>query len=306
MAYNYGNYGGAGGYNRGAQHTSPAPPMCPCGNCCVQMSQDQLGVSEKFGKFSGELQPGLNFLGLDCCGICITTRAMSSRVVENVTTCETKTKDNVFVRIDCAIQQQPKPDRIMDAIYKLKTPKDQIESYVADVVRAQVPLMKLDEVFANKDAIALAVGEKLTRAMEDFGFSILQSLVVNVDPDQNVKLSMNAIEAAKKNKTAAETKAEADKFVKIKAAEGERDSKALQGEGIAKQRAAIVQGLKDSIGADTSQMTPEAVSELLLITQYFDTLEKIAHSKANTVFVPQMDGNSAGAIRDGIMQGASM
>lgn len=99
---------------------------------------------------------------------------------------------------------------------------------------------------------------------------------------------MNAIEAAKKNKTAAETKAEADKFVKIKAAEGERDSKALQGEGIAKQRAAIVQGLKDSIGADTSQMTPEAVSELLLITQYFDTLEKIAHSKANTVFVPQV------------------
>lgn len=289
-----------------AQHTAPASPLCPCGNCIVQMDQDQLGVHEFFGKYKGELNPGINCLGLDVCGICITTRAMSSRVVENVTTCETKTKDNVFVRIDCAVQQQPKPDRIMDAIYKLRTPKDQIESYVADVVRAQVPLMKLDDVFANKDAIALAVGEKLTRAMEEFGFTILQSLVVNVDPDQNVKLSMNAIEAAKKNKTAAETKAEADKFVKIKSAEAERDAKALQGEGIANQRAAIVAGLKDSIGADTANLTPEAVSELLLITQYFDTLEKIAHSKANTVFVPQMDGNSAGAIRDGVMQGAAM
>jgi len=226
--------------------------------------------------------------------------------MENTTICETKTSDNVFVRVDVAVQQQPMTNRVNDAIYKLRNPLQQIDSYVGDVVRAQVPQMTLDEVFSNKDAIAAAVKDKIDDKMEEFGWRILQCLVVNVDPDQGVKNAMNAIESARRHKDAAETTAEADKFVLIRNANAEAESKALQGQGIARQRAAIVQGLRDSIGASEA-MDPERVSELLLITQYFDTLEKMSSNKGQTIFVPHHAGSSdvSSQIRDGVLQASA-
>lgn len=266
--------------------------------------QDQLAVYEKCGKFNGRLTPGMSCLGLDVCGQCITTRAVSSRVMENTIKCETKTRDNVFIKIDVAIQQQPKEDTVEDSIYRLRNPLAQIDSYVQDVVRAHVPKMELDEVFANKDAIAQAVTEKIRDKMESFGWKILQALVTGVDPDQGVKNAMNAVEAANRDRTAAQTRAEANKFVLVKAAEAEAESKALQGQGIARQRAAIVQGLKDSIGQSGEELDPAKVSELLLITQYFDTLEKMASSRGQVIFVPHSEGSGdmASNMRDGILQ----
>lgn len=266
---------------------------CAGNNCCVCVPQDQLAVYEYCGAYKGSIEPGCSFIGIDCCGYCITTRAVSNRVMENVTKCETKTKDNVFVRLEVCVQQQPMQTDVRSAIYKLRNPFGQIDSFVGDVVRAQVPKMNLDEVFSNKDAIATAVEDKIRDKMDDFGWRILQCLVTSVEPDNGVKEAMNAVEAARRHKMAAETKAEADKFVLIKSASAEAESKALQGQGIARQRAAIVQGLRDSIGAK-EDMDPMRVSELLLITQYFDTLEKMASGKASVVFVPQSGGSKTG------------
>jgi regulator of protease activity HflC (stomatin/prohibitin superfamily) len=164
--------------------------------------------------------------------------------------------------------------------------------------------MELDEVFANKDAIASAVTEKIKEKMESFGWRILQALVTGIDPDNGVKNAMNAVESANRDRAAAQTRAEANKFVLVKAAEAEAESKALQGQGIARQRAAIVQGLRDSIGQTGEELDPEKVSELLLITQYFDTLEKMASSRGQVIFVPHSEGGGdmASNMRDGILQ----
>jgi len=267
--------------------SSSHPASNFCGNnCCVCVQQDEVGVYEFCGKYKGNLKPGCNTLGLDCCGVCMTTKVISNRITENVVTCETKTKDNVFVRVSCAVQQQPKADRVNDCVYRLRNPRQQIESYVGDVVRAQVPNMNLEEVFVNKDAIADAVGQKITYSMADFGWRILQSLVVNVDPDKSVKDSMNRLVAAEKQREAAEITAEASKLVFVKNAEAQAQTKALQGQGISMQRAAIINGLKDSVGTESRELSPQMVSELLLITQYYDTLESICNAKGKTVFLP--------------------
>lgn len=268
--------------------------IIPCGNCWIAVPQDELAVYEQCGSYKGNLQPGCSWAGIDCCQMCLSTRAVSMRINEQVTRCDTKTKDNVFVRIDCAVQCQPRPDRIRDAIYKLRNPVQQIDSFVGDVVRAHVPKMDLDEVFSNKDSIADAVSEKLTERMREFGYSILQALVVNVEPDGKVKASMNAMETARRMRVASETKANADHFVVVKKAEADAESKALQGQGIARQRAAICQGLKDSIGAGEGSIDPDRISELLLVTQYFDALEKMADQKGTKIFIP----HSIGALED--------
>jgi len=266
------------------------------------MPPDQIGAYEYCQEYKGVVHPGCHFLGCNCCGACISIRAVSTRVVEHTCSCETKTKDNVFVKVTCAVQQRPIPENVSDALYKLNDPTQQIESYVSDVVRAEVPRMTLDEVFENKDAIAEAVNQKIKESMKTFGYDILQALVTNVEPDANVKQSMNNVEAANKERIAQETHARAQHFVAVKKAEAEAESKALQGEGIAKQRAAIVDGLRESIGIKDGNS--KRVSELLLVTQYFDTLEKLAQNKSSTIFIPHSVGGVsevATQIRDGIL-----
>lgn len=272
----------------------------PISTCFVCLPPDQIGVWECCQEYRGTIDPGCSFLGLNCAGCCITVRRVSTRLRENTCTCETKTKDNVFVMITVKIQQEPIKSRVKDAIYMLANPDIQIESYVADVVRAQVPKMTLDQVFEHKDAVALEVKSKLTTEMEKFGYNINQALVTNVEPDPKVKAALNAVEAAVKDRTAAETRAQAQHFVMVKRAEAEAESKALQGQGIAKQRAAIVDGLRESIGFDGD--ASKEVSELLLVTQYFDCLEKVAEGAGTTVFVPSGSDGQSDLIRNGIMQ----
>jgi regulator of protease activity HflC (stomatin/prohibitin superfamily) len=278
------SYGG--NYNRYRAPVSGVKAACGLGNCCLCVPQDEVAVWECLGEFKGIVQPGLHLLGFDVCGMCISTRSISTRVNQQITICETKTKDNVFVRVDCAVQCEPKKDKIKDAIYKLRSPVDQIDSYVGDVVRARIPQMNLDDVFINKDAIAEAVEDVLEAKMDDFGFTIIEALLINVEPDARVKQSMNAMETAKRTRIAQQTKAEADKYVLIQAAQAEAESKALQGQGIARQRAAICQGLQDSIGLGGGKDSADRVSELLLITQYFDTLEKMADNTGSKIFIP--------------------
>jgi len=268
----------------------------PCTNCLVTVPQDKFYAAEKFGKFSHLLQPGLSFAGLDCGGMCINFRSITSRVEQLQVVVCTKTRDNVFVSVCVAVQQSVKMDAVKDAMYKLSNVHAQIDSYVSDVVRSCVPLMTLDEAFEKKDDVSVAVQERLQVEMASFGFQIHKALVTELSPAAEVVLSMNEINKQRRLRDAAILAAEGEKVRVVKAAEGAADAAQLQGEGIARQRRAIIDGLRESITAGTEEhLSTEKISDLLLITQYFETLRDIgANSKGSTVFVP----HSAGSVAD--------
>merc|ERR1712166_1713241 len=176
------------------------------------------------------------------------------------------------------------------------------------VVRGKVPTLKLDALFESKDDVAQAVKERLSKSMGEYGFLIHQVLITDLRPDDKVRNAMNEIDASRRLRVAAGEKAEADKVLKVKAAEADAESKFLQGQGVARQRTAIVEGLKHAVGGSGGEMDSKTVQELLLITQYFDTLEKLANGNATTVFMPHSVGNLAGIaddIRNGTMQAAA-
>jgi len=210
---------------------------------------------------------------------------------------ETKTEDNVFVQMVVAVQFYVLPEKVYDAFYKLDDARRQITSYVFDVVRAQVPKIKLDDVFAKKDEIANIVKTELAQVMDGFGYGILKALVTDIDPDPKVKESMNEINAAQRMRVAATERGEADRILKVKSAEGDAQSKALQGRGIADQRQAIVAGLRDSVDEFRRSVpgtTAKDVMNLVLMTQYFDTLKEIgASSRSNAILIPHSPGSLA-------------
>jgi regulator of protease activity HflC (stomatin/prohibitin superfamily) len=221
---------------------------------------------------------------------------------------ETKTFDNVFVRVIVSVQYYVLPEKIYEAFYRLDDPEKQITSFIFDVVRARVPQIKLDDVFEKKDEIADAVKTELAQVMDDFGYGIVKALVTDIDPNEKVKEAMNEINAAQRLRVAAEEKGEADKILKVKAAEAEAEAKALSGKGIADQRRAIVDGLRDSVDdfqRSVEGTTPQDVMNLVLMTQYFDTLKEIGQtSVSNTVLMPHSPGHLsdlAGQIREALI-----
>jgi len=255
--------------------------------CFFTVQQQTFKIVERFGKFKKMCNAGLWFkvpwidwiAGKD-----------TFRIQQLDVPVETKTKDNVFVIMKISVQYHIIKDKAFDAFYKLEDPEPQITSYVFDVVRAKVPTLLLDDVFEKKDDIASSVTNELKDTMDDYGYFILQALVTDIDPDANVKQSMNEINAQQRLRMAANEKGEADKILQVKAAEAEAESKRLQGEGIANQRKAIINGLKESVHAFESAIegaTPQDVMNLVLITQYFDTLKDIGSgSHSNAIFVP--------------------
>jgi len=276
-------------------------------NCCICVSPDELAAVEQCGAFKGIRGAGCHVVGCDVCGAIVNIRKISTRVQEYSMQTETKTKDNVFVKVCVAVQVEPVAEKAYEAIYRLSNPQGQIDSYVSDVVRGQVPTLKLDDLFESKDDIAQAVKERLCKSMGEYGYMIHQVLVTDLRPDDKVRNAMNEIDANRRLRVAANEKAEAEKVLKVKAAEADAESKFLQGQGVARQRTAIVEGLKHAVGGDQT-MDPKTVQELLLITQYFDTLEKLANGEATTVFMPHSVGNLssiADEIRNGSMQAAA-
>ncbi|KAI3899289.1 hypothetical protein MKW92_046775 [Papaver armeniacum] len=278
--------------------------------CCVQVDQSTVAIKETFGKFDEILQPGCHFLPW-CLGSQI-SGYLSLRVQQLDVHCETKTKDNVFVTVVASIQYRALADSASDAFYKLSNTREQIQAYVFDVIRASVPKLELDATFEQKNDIARAVEEELAKAMSNYGYEIVQTLIVDIEPDVHVKRAMNEINAAARMRLAANEKAEAEKILQIKRAEGEAESKYLSGLGIARQRQAIVDGLRDSVlafSANVSGTTPKDVMDMVLVTQYFDTMKEIgASSKSSAVFIPHGPGavrDVASQIRDGLLQGSS-
>lgn len=254
------------------------------------VKQATAAIIERFGKFDRIAGPGLHFkLPVES-----VAARVSLRVQQLTVNVETKTADDVFVRVAVAVQYFVMPDKVKEAFYLLQNPAIQIESYVYDEVRATVPRMPLDEVFQNKDKIAVAVSDGLSEVMSQYGYSIVKALVNDIDPDAKVKIAMNEINAAQRMRRAAEEKGEAEKILRVKQAEAEAESKILQGKGIAGQRAAIVNGLRDSVEEfqrGVPGVTASDVMQLVLMTQYFDTLKELGStSNTNTILVPHTPG----------------
>ena len=249
--------------------------------------QQTSAVIERLGRFHKVSGSGLHFR------IPIIDRIvgrLNLRIQQLDVKVETKTKDNVFVFVTVSVQYFVIPEKSREAFYRLQNAEAQITSYVYDVVRAKVPGIKLDDVFETKDDIAQAVKRELESIMDDFGYGIVKALVTDIDPDQNVKASMNQINAAQRLKLAAVEEAEAEKIRVVKAAEAEAESKALQGKGIADQRTAIVNGLQESVTdfqTSVKGTSAQDVMNLVLMTQYFDTLKDVGiQSGSNTILLP--------------------
>jgi len=203
---------------------------------------------------------------------------LSLRVQQLDVRCETKTKDNVFVQVAVAVQYRVVTESAYDAWYRLTSPASQIQAYVFDVVRSTIPRMELDQAFESKDDIAQAVLDQLQRVMKDYGYSIVNTLVTDMSPDLKVKQSMNEINAAKRLKEAASHQAESEKIKQVKAAEAEAEARYLSGLGVARQRKAIMQGLQQSVSEFSGEVdgaTPKDVMDILLLSQYFDTLSSV-------------------------------
>ena len=255
----------------------------------------EVAVITRFGKFLRVAEPGLNWKRPFFDTV---TGLVSLRVNQITLTMETKTKDNVFVTIPISVQNRVRPEKVYDAYYKLSDPVAQIKSYVEQVILGHVPGMTLDEVFASQSSIAAAVKQELDADLATFGYEIVNVLVTDIVPDAKVKSAMNDINAAQREQVAANARGEAEKILVVKKAEAEAESKALQGQGIANQRRAIIEGLQLSI--EQFQKVVEGASakevmQLVMVTQYFDTLKSIGENdKTNTLFL----SHSPGAVKD--------
>ena len=260
------------------------------------------GVVERFGKFDRITRPGLHFLS----PFAERVYFVDLQVKQAQFQVETKTRDNVFVQIPVSVQYQVLDDKIADAFYKLSTPQKQIESFVFNSILGHVPKLTLDETFEQQSGISVAVKVELDAIMSGFVFNILTALVTDIIPDSKVKDAMNDINAAQRAQVAAQARGEAEKILKVKQAEAEAESKALQGNGIARERQAIIDGLSASI-EDFQKGVPgssaEEVMSLVLLTQYFDTLRDIGtRGGTNTLFLPNSPG-AAGEFQTQILAG---
>mgnify|MGYP001502579836 FL=1 len=249
------------------------------------VKQQTAAIIERFGKYQSIRHSGLQIK------IPIIDRIIgriSLRVLQLDVTVETKTSDNVFVKLKVSVQYKVIKDKVYEAFYKLDFPQDQITSYVFDVVRAVVPKMKLDDVFEKKDEIANSVKGELNDAMTNYGYDIIRALVTDIDPDTEVKAAMNKINAAERKKVAAQYEGDAERIRIVEKAKAEAESKRLQGQGIADQRREIARGLEESVDVlNKVGINSQEASALIVVTQHYDTLQAVGeNTNSNLILLP--------------------
>jgi regulator of protease activity HflC (stomatin/prohibitin superfamily) len=249
------------------------------------VKQQTSAIIERFGKFQSIRHSGLQLK------IPLVDRVagkLSLKIQQLDVIIETKTLDDVFVRLKVSVQYKVIRDKVYDAFYKLDYPHDQITSYVFDVVRAEVPKMKLDDVFVRKDDVAIAVKSELNDAMMEYGYDIIKTLVTDIDPDAQVKAAMNRINAADREKTAAQFEGDAARILIVEKAKAEAESKRLQGQGIADQRREIARGLEESVEVlNKVGINSQEASALIVVTQHYDTLQSIGQeTNSNLILLP--------------------
>ena len=249
------------------------------------VKQQSAAIVERFGKFVAVRQSGLQ---IKIPIVDIVAGRLSLRIQQLDVVVETKTKDDVFVKLKVSVQFKVIKDKVYDAFYKLDNPADQITSFIFDVVRAEVPKLILDDVFLKKDDVAIAVKSELQDAMTEYGFQIIKTLVTDIDPDAQVKESMNRINASEREKVAAQFEGEAQKILIVEKAKAEAESKRLQGQGIADQRREIARGLEDSVKVlNGVNINSQEASALIVVTQHYDTLQSVgAEANSNLILMP--------------------
>ncbi len=249
------------------------------------VKQQTAAVVERLGKFHSIKSPGLHFKIPVIDKVRGRINLKTQQLDVNV---ETKTFDDVFVRIKVSVQFLVLADGVYDAFYRLENPHDQITSYVFDVVRAEVPKMRLDDVFVKKDDVANAIKNELQEAMNNYGYQIVRALVTDIDPDQQVKEAMNRINAAEREKIAAEYEGEAERIRIVAKAKAEAESKRLQGQGIADQRREIAKGLEESVEVlNNVGINSQEASALIVVTQHYDTLQSMGeNTNSNLILMP--------------------
>jgi regulator of protease activity HflC (stomatin/prohibitin superfamily) len=271
------------------------------------VEQQERAIVERFGRFVRVAGPGLQrktpFVERVAGRMSLQVEQLNAQI-------ETKTKDNVFVLVNIAVQYKvgAEPQQVQDAYYKLDDPEVQMQSYAFDVVRSHIPSLDLDAAYADADTIALHIQDTLHRQMAEYGYEIVKALVTNIEPDQRVKDAMNNINAAQRNQVAAGAQGDAQKTVAVKKAEGERETMRLQGEGVAEERKAIAEGLKESLQIIADQgLDPREAMALVALTQYTDMIRALAEgAKTNTILLPHSPGGVGdlmAQIRDGILAG---
>lgn len=261
------------------------------------VKQQTAAVIERFGKYQSIRNSGIQLK------IPVVDRIagrINLRIQQLDVLVETKTKDDVFVKLKISVQYQVIKDKVYEAFYKLESPHDQITSYVFDVVRAEVPKMKLDDVFERKDDIAVAVKRELNEAMINYGYDIIKTLVTDIDPDIQVKAAMNRINAAEREKVAAEYEAEAERIKIVAKARAEAESKRLQGQGIADQRREIARGLEESVDVlNNVGINSQEASALIVVTQHYDTLQSIGEeTNTNLILLPNSPQAGSNMLND--------
>jgi len=249
------------------------------------INQQTAGVIERFGKFHSIRQSGLQ---LKIPVIDRIAGKLSLKIQQLDVIIETKTKDDVFVKLKVSVQYKVIKEKVYDAFYKLDFPHEQITSYVFDVVRAEVPKMILDDVFLKKDDIAIAVKSELNVAMMEYGYDIIKTLVTDIDPDSQVKEAMNRINASEREKVAAQFEGDAARILIVEKAKAEAESKRLQGQGIADQRREIARGLEESVSVlNKVDINSQEASALIVVTQHYDTLQSIGQeTNSNLILLP--------------------
>ncbi|MDG2195065.1 MAG: SPFH domain-containing protein [Polaribacter sp.] len=261
------------------------------------VKQQTAVIIETFGKYSSIRHSGIQ---LKIPGIQRIAGRVSLKIQQLDVIVETKTLDDVFTKIKVSVQFVIIKSKVYDAFYKLEYPHDQITSYVFDVVRAEVPKMKLDDVFVKKDDIAIAIKSELQEAMINYGFDIIKTLVTDIDPDAQVKEAMNRINAADREKTAAQYEGDAQRILIVERAKAEAESKRLQGKGIADQRREIARGLEESVDVlNKAGINSQEASALIVITQHYDTLQSIgSDTKSNLILLPNNPNAASSMLND--------
>lgn len=259
--------------------------------------QQSAAIVQRFGKFQSVRDAGIQ---LRIPFVDQIAGRINLRIQQLDVNVETKTKDDVFVRLKVSVQYLVLKEKIYDAFYRLEDPHQQITSYVFDTVRAEVPKLKLDDVFEKKDDIAIAIRRELEQSMNEYGYGIIKALVTDIDPDVEVKQAMNRINAAERQKVAAEYEGEAERIRIVAKATAEAESKRLQGRGIADQRREIARGLEESVNVlNAVGINSQEASALIVITQHYDTLQAVGeHTKSNLILMP----NNPSAANDMLMQ----
>jgi len=261
------------------------------------VKQQTIAVVERLGKFTKDYGAGFNF---KVPFIDKVVGRVSLRIQQLDVIVETKTQDDVFVHLKISVQFQIQRDHVYNAFYKLQNPHEQITAFIFDTVRAEVPKMRLDDVFVKKEEIALAIKRELKEAMLDYGYDIVKALVTDIDPDEKVKIAMNRINAAEREKIAAQHEGDAQRILIVERAKAEAESKRLQGKGIADQRREIARGLEESVDVlNRTGINSQEASALIVITQHYDTLQSIgADTNSNLILLPNNPNAASSMLND--------